>query len=70
MEQWINISIIAIYMIVVIGVGFFFTKKNETTENYLLGGRNMPYLAVGLSMMMTLLSSISIVMIPGACGKL
>ncbi|MBE6366021.1 MAG: sodium/solute symporter [Lentisphaerae bacterium] len=65
MEQWVNISIIAVYMVAVIGVGFFFAKKDETTENYLLGGRNMPYIAVGLSMMMTLLSSISIVMIPG-----
>ena len=31
----------------------------------MLGGRNMPYLAIGLSCMMSLLSSISIVVIPG-----
>lgn len=65
MEQYVNIGIIALYMIIVIGVGFFFNSKKETTENYLLGGRGMNYIAVGLSMMMTLLSSISIVQIPG-----
>ncbi|MGE4563580.1 MAG: sodium/solute symporter [Victivallaceae bacterium] len=57
--------IIAIYLVVVIGIGFFFSRKKETTENYLLGGRNMPYFAIGLSCTMSLLSSISIVMVPG-----
>ena len=66
MEQgWIDYIIIAVYMAVVIGVGFLFTSKNETTENYLLGGRNMPVFAIGLSCMMSLLSSISIVVVPG-----
>ena len=65
MENWINFGIIAIYMAVVIGVGFLFNSKKETTENYLLGGRGMNYIAIGLSMMMTLLSSISLVQVPG-----
>lgn len=65
MDQWINYGIIALYMLATIGIGFFFNNKNETSENYLLGGRGMNYIAIGLSMMMTLLSSISIVMIPG-----
>lgn len=61
----IDILIIAVYMIAIIGVGFLFSRRNETTENYLLGGRNMPYLAIGLSCTMSLLSSVSIVMVPG-----
>ena len=61
----IDYIIIAVYMAVVVGIGFLFTKKNETTENYLLGGRNMPVFAIGLSCMMSLLSSISIVRSPG-----
>ena len=64
-ESWIDYLIIAVYMAVVVGVGFLFTRKNETTENYLLGGRNMPVFAIGLSCMMSLLSSISIVVVPG-----
>ena len=57
MNDWINIGIIAIYMGVVIGVGFLFNSKKETTENYLLGGRGMNYIAVGLSMMIVSPSS-------------
>ena len=64
-DNWINLTSIAVYMIAVVGVGFFFNDKNEDTENYLLGGRNMPWLAVALSVMMTLLSSISLVVVPG-----
>ena len=61
----VDYIIIAVYMAVVVGIGFLFTTKNETTENYLLGGRNMPVFAIGLSCMMSLLSSISIVRSPG-----
>ena len=64
-DNWINLTIIAVYMIAVVGIGFFFNDKNKDTENYLLGGRNMPWLAVALSVMMTLLSSISLVVVPG-----
>ena len=65
MEQYINYGIIAIYMLVIIGVGFFFSNRHETTENYLLGGRNMPVVAIGISMLMTLFSSISLTQVPG-----
>lgn len=58
-------SIIVAYMVFVVGIGFYFNNKKETTENYLLGGRNMPWLAIGLSCIMSLLSSISIVVVPG-----
>ncbi len=64
-QDWINYLIIIIYMGSIIGLGCFFTNKKETTENYLLGGRNMPFLVIGLACMMSLLSSISIVQIPG-----
>ena len=65
MEQFVNYGIIVVYMLVIIGVGFFFTNRHETTENYLLGGRNMPFAAIGISMLMTLFSSISLVQVPG-----
>ena len=64
-QDWSDYIIIAVYMVVIIGIGLLFSKKKETTENYLLGGRNMPYLAIGLSCMMSLFSSVSIVQIPG-----
>ncbi|WP_176013170.1 sodium/solute symporter [Victivallis sp. Marseille-Q1083] len=57
--------IIGAYLIAVLWIGFYFSKGENTSENYLLGGRNMPFLAIGISCMMSLLSSKSLVMVPG-----
>ena len=58
-------AIIGAYLIAVLWIGFYFSKGENTSENYLLGGRNMPFLAIGISCMMSLLSSKSLVMVPG-----
>lgn len=63
-DNLINYCIVIAYMLIVLGIGFFFNNKNETTEGYLLGGRSMHWLPIGLSMIMTLLSSVSLVQIP------
>ncbi len=62
---WTDYLIIAIYILVVIWIGIYFSRDKKTSENYLLGGRNMPFVAIGLACMMSLFSSISIVMVPG-----
>ena len=58
-------AIMVIYMLAVLGIGFWFSRKESTSSDYLLGGRRMPYFAIGLSCMMSLLSSVSIVIMPG-----
>lgn len=52
-------------MLVVLGIGFYFSRNEKSSEDYLLGGRSMPYVAIGISCMMSLLSSVSIVVTPG-----
>lgn len=64
-DTWLNYLIIVLYLFAVIGIGIFCSRGEKTSENYLLGGRRMPFLAVGLACMMSLLSSVSIVMVPG-----
>ncbi len=61
---WMDYLIIGIYMVLVLGIGAFFSKNEKNATAYLLGGRNMPFLAIGLSCMMSLLSAISIVTVP------
>ena len=61
----LDYSMILIYMLAVLAIGFYFSRNENSSEEYLLGGRNMPFIAIGLSCMMSLLSSISIVMTPG-----
>ena len=60
-----NLSVIVLYMMAVVAVGAWFSRREETSEEYLLGGRRMPWWAVGISYMMSLLSTVSLVMVPG-----
>jgi len=65
MQHWVDYIFLAAYLLTLVGFGIHFHRKNENVEGYLLGGRKLPFFAVGLSCMMALLSSISIVAVPG-----
>ncbi len=55
------------YFTLVVGVGLFFAwkeKKENSTEDYFLGGRSIPTLIVAVSMFVTLFSAISFVAVP------
>jgi len=49
----IDFSIFILYMIVMLGFGFFFLKRNKGADDYYVGGRNMSSLHVGLSVVAT-----------------
>jgi solute:Na+ symporter, SSS family len=49
----IDILIFAVYMIAMLGIGFFFFSKNEGTEDYYVGGRKMSSWHIGLSVVAT-----------------
>ncbi len=51
--HWIDISIFGLYMSVLIGIGFYFLKKNKNADDYYVGGRNMGSMHVGLSVVAT-----------------
>ena len=48
-----------LYAIGMVVVGLYFSRKNNTTEDYLLGGRKMNPLMLGMSLFASLLSTIS-----------
>lgn len=58
-------AVIAVYAGGMLGVGYYYSRKTHSTEDYLLGGRNMRPWAVGLSLFATLLSTISYLSWPG-----
>ncbi len=60
--DWI---IIALYAFGMLAVGWYYSHRTETTEDYLLGGREMKPVSVGLSLFATLLSTISYLAWPG-----
>ncbi|ELR68354.1 Putative sodium:solute symport protein [Fulvivirga imtechensis AK7] len=49
----LDLAIFVIYMLVMLGVGFFFLKKNKDTDDYYVGGRKMGPWHVGLSVVAT-----------------
>ncbi|KAK3273241.1 hypothetical protein CYMTET_18508 [Cymbomonas tetramitiformis] len=56
--------ILALYLATTIGVGFFFSRKTENTENFFLGGRGLPGWAVGFSILATAVSSVTFLAFP------
>lgn len=49
----IDIIIFALYLIAMLGVGIYFMRKNETTDDYYVGGRKLGSLHIGLSVVAT-----------------
>ncbi len=57
------------YLLGTIGIALFFARQHGSTEEFFLGGRSMPWFAVGLSIMATLMSTISYLSQPGELIK-
>ncbi|ARS35080.1 sodium:solute symporter family protein [Pontibacter actiniarum] len=51
--HYIDLSIFVLYMLAMLGVGFYFLKKNEGAEDYYVGGRSMSSGHIGLSVVAT-----------------
>ncbi|MCP5005085.1 MAG: sodium/solute symporter, partial [Planctomycetes bacterium] len=56
--------IIAIYLTGMIGLSVFIGRKQSTQDDYYVGGRNLPWWAVGTSTMATQTSAVSFISIP------
>jgi len=62
---WIDWSVIGLYGLGVVAVGFYYSRRARTREDYLLGGRQMRPVIMGLSMFASLLSTLSYLAYPG-----
>lgn len=51
--HWLDITILILYLIAMLGVGFFFYRKNTSTDDYYVGGRSMTAGHIGLSVVAT-----------------
>lgn len=60
----INFSVIAIYLVVLIGVGVFFFFRQKNTDDYFRGGKRLPWFVAGCSIFATMLSSLTFIAIP------
>src|SRR5699024_2477293 len=51
--HWIDLTIMVLYLVGMLCFGFFFLGKNKGGEDYLVGGREMSSLSIGLSVVAT-----------------
>lgn len=57
------------YLLLVFGLGLWFSRGNGTTERYFLGGRGFPGWALGLSLVGTSISSVTFLAYPADAFK-
>src|ERR1700731_3954153 len=53
----VDLVIIAIYFVMVFGIGFYFSRKERTSEGYFLAGRNIGWFAIGASLFVSNIST-------------
>jgi solute:Na+ symporter, SSS family len=59
--HWIDWTIVGLYLVWIVWDGLRLTKRSQELEGYFLGGRSLPWWAVGLSVMATQLSAITMI---------
>lgn len=64
LSQW-DYLVIVIYMVAMIAMGWLIGKKQKTTEDFFLAGRNMTWWPIALSLFASLFSAISYIAMPG-----
>src|ERR1700693_603309 len=53
----VDIAIIAVYFLIVFGIGFYFSRKERTSTDYFLAGRNVGWFAIGASLFVSNIST-------------
>ena len=61
----LNYTVLALYLLAMLGVGLFFARRQASTEMFFLGGRRLPWLAVAMSMYASLTSAVTYLGLPG-----
>lgn len=67
--QAADYAIVLLYLVVVLAMGIWLSRRQKSSEEYFVAGRNMPWIAVGLSMVASLLSTLTYLGTPGEMIK-
>lgn len=57
--------VVLVYLAVIVGMGVYFSRKQNSTDEYFAGRRNIPAWALGMSLLATLISSVTFLAYPG-----
>lgn len=61
----IDYTILLIYLVAMVWIGLRFAGRQKTADDFFLAGRNMPWLAVAMSMYASLTSAVTYMGLPG-----
>ena len=61
---WANYLTLGAYLGLIVWMGWYFSKRNTSADDYFLGGRRVPWWAAGLSIYATMLSAITYISQP------
>ena len=61
---YINYAVLAAYLTLLVVMGFYFARREKTTDDFFLAGRRIPWWAAGLSIFGTQLSAITYLAMP------
>lgn len=64
--HWVDLTIVVLSILLTVGVGLYFARRQKSTDAYFAGGRNVPAWAIGISIFATLISSVTFLAYPGA----
>ena len=67
--QLLDYAAVVLYLLVTFGIAVWFGRRQKNTEDFFVGGRRMPWFAVGLSILATLFSTLSYLGVPGEMIK-
>jgi SSS family solute:Na+ symporter len=65
----LDFAAVGLYLLLTFGIAVWFGRRQKNTEDFFVGGRRMPWLAVGLSIIATLFSTLSYLGVPGEMIK-
>ena len=60
----VDLIVMVLYFAALVFIGFFFSKRQKSSDDYFKGGRRIPWWAAGLSLFATSLSAITFMSIP------
>ena len=61
----LDTTILVFYALVLVGMGIYFFRKTQTSEEFMVAGRGIPAWAAGIAVMSAYTSSISYIAVPG-----
>lgn len=64
--RWLDLAVICVYVMGLAGIGFRFSGRQTTTEQYFTAKRSVPSWAVGLSFLTAMITSVTFIAFPGA----